>query len=225
MRGKTMNHAPSILRASIAVVFRIFRWARSASFRLLFFSCLRPTPVRRRKRDTCKAQIPTKAMAKTAGGLKGLIQSTGRAVYAAGVMARDYGTVAARWGYHYGGGLAFALATTSMVVLMPLMFESSREIQVRYPKLFILCYVSGLRLTRAESCITQACSHCGSVWHIIWNFGTDISDCSFIINCFTDVRERENAGERLEKPGVLRSPASRIGIQRIRTAHAVRGSG
>ena len=70
-------------------------------------------------------------MAKTSGGLKGLIQSTGKAVFAAGVLARDYGTVAARWSYQYGGGLAFVVATTSMIVLMPLMFESSREVQVR----------------------------------------------------------------------------------------------
>ena len=70
-------------------------------------------------------------MAKSTGGLKGLFQSTGKAVYAAGVLARDYGTVAARWSYQYVGGLAFALATTSMIVLMPLMFESSREVQVR----------------------------------------------------------------------------------------------
>jgi len=70
------------------------------------------------------------AKKKTAGGLKGLIQSTGTAVYAAGVLARDYGTVAARFSYQYGGSLAFAVATTSMIVLMPLMFESSREVQV-----------------------------------------------------------------------------------------------
>ena len=71
-------------------------------------------------------------MAKSSGGgLKGLLQSTGKAVYAAGLLARDYGTVAARWSYRYGGGLAFVMATTSMIVLMPLMFESSREVQVR----------------------------------------------------------------------------------------------
>ena len=70
-------------------------------------------------------------MAKSAGGLKGLIQSTGKAVYSASVLARDYGTVAARWSYRFGGGLAFVLATTSMIVLMPLMFESSREVTVR----------------------------------------------------------------------------------------------
>ena len=69
-------------------------------------------------------------MAKSSG-LKGLLQSTGKAVYAAGLLARDYGTVAARWSYRYGGGLAFVMATTSMIVLMPLMFESSREVQVR----------------------------------------------------------------------------------------------
>lgn len=68
-------------------------------------------------------------MAKS-GGLKGLIQATGTSVYSAGILVRDYGTIAARWGYRVGGGLAFVLATTSMIVLMPLMFESAREVQV-----------------------------------------------------------------------------------------------
>lgn len=69
-------------------------------------------------------------MAKSVGGLKGFIQRTGKTVYGASLIARDYGTTAARWGYQYGGFLAFTLATTSMIVLMPLLFESSREVQV-----------------------------------------------------------------------------------------------
>jgi hypothetical protein len=70
-------------------------------------------------------------MAKSAGGLKGLIQMTGKSVYGASLVVRDYGTVVARWGYKYGGFAAFTVATTSMIVLMPLVFESIREVQVR----------------------------------------------------------------------------------------------
>jgi hypothetical protein len=69
-------------------------------------------------------------MAKSAGGLKGLIQMTGKTVYGASLVMRDYGTVVARWGYKYGGFAAFTVATTSMIVLMPLVFESIREVQV-----------------------------------------------------------------------------------------------
>jgi hypothetical protein len=70
-------------------------------------------------------------MAKASGGLKGLIQRTGKVFYAAGLIARDYGTIAARLTYRYGGSIAFAVATTSMIVLLPLVLESTREGQVR----------------------------------------------------------------------------------------------
>lgn len=70
-------------------------------------------------------------MAKSSGGLKGLIQRTGKTFYAASLIARDYGTIAVRFGYRYGGNVAFFVATTSMIVLMPLLFESTREVQVR----------------------------------------------------------------------------------------------
>jgi hypothetical protein len=62
------------------------------------------------------------------GGLKGLIQRTGKFFYAGGLYARD----AAKVGYKLGGSVAFAVATTSMVVLMPLLFEIAREGQVRH---------------------------------------------------------------------------------------------
>lgn len=70
-------------------------------------------------------------MAKYVGGLKGFIQRTGKAFYAAGIIVRDYGTIAARLSYRFGGNIAFAAATTSMIVLLPLMFETTREVQVR----------------------------------------------------------------------------------------------
>jgi hypothetical protein len=69
-------------------------------------------------------------MAKQSGGLKGLIQKTGKTIFSVGVIVRDYGTIAARWSYKIGGNVAFVMATTSMIVLMPLIFESTREVQV-----------------------------------------------------------------------------------------------
>lgn len=44
--------------------------------------------------------------------------------------AKEKGYALAKYGYTVGGGIAFALATTSMVVLMPLLFEIAREGQV-----------------------------------------------------------------------------------------------
>lgn len=69
-------------------------------------------------------------MSNPSGGLKGIIQRTGQTIFSAGLIIRDYGTVAARWGYKIGGNVAFVMATTSMIVLMPLIFESTREVQV-----------------------------------------------------------------------------------------------
>jgi hypothetical protein len=69
-------------------------------------------------------------MSNPSRGLKGLIQTTGKTIFSVGVIARDYGTLAARWGYRIGGNIAFVMATTSMIVLMPLIFESTREVQV-----------------------------------------------------------------------------------------------
>jgi hypothetical protein len=60
-----------------------------------------------------------------------MIQQTGRLFYAGGMYARDTGMVWLKHGYIYGGHISFFLATTSMIVLMPLMFEIAREGQVR----------------------------------------------------------------------------------------------
>lgn len=62
-----------------------------------------------------------------AGGIKGFLQKTGQV----GIWAFEQGSSAAQWTYRYGGQAAFILATTSMVVLMPLLFEITREAQVR----------------------------------------------------------------------------------------------
>jgi hypothetical protein len=66
----------------------------------------------------------------TTGGLKGLLQRTGKSFYSGGLFARDSVVVAVKTGYRMGGKLAFAIATTSMIVLMPLLFEIAREGQV-----------------------------------------------------------------------------------------------
>lgn len=62
----------------------------------------------------------------TAGGIKGFLQKTGKA----GIWAMETGTSLFKWTYKFGGQAAFVLATTSMVVLMPLLFEITREGQV-----------------------------------------------------------------------------------------------
>jgi hypothetical protein len=64
---------------------------------------------------------------KPAGGIKGFLQRTGKL----GLWVRDTGSSAVKWTYRVGGKTAFMLATTSMVVLMPLLFEITREAQVR----------------------------------------------------------------------------------------------
>lgn len=47
-----------------------------------------------------------------------------------GLWVRDTGSSLFKWTYRVGGKAAFVLATTSMVVLMPLLFEITREAQV-----------------------------------------------------------------------------------------------
>lgn len=73
--------------------------------------------------------MPDSAIKKV-GGLKGLIGRTKSFLYSGGLYAIDTGNKIMKWSYHYGGGLIFALATTSMVVFMPLLFEIAREGQV-----------------------------------------------------------------------------------------------
>ena len=68
---------------------------------------------------------------KRSGGLKGFLRETGALLYAGSKLVRERGFDALKVGYAYGGQLAFSLATVSMVVLMPLLFEIAREGQVR----------------------------------------------------------------------------------------------
>ena len=70
------------------------------------------------------------ASSSSGGGLKGFLKRTGKWFYSSSLFVRDTSTTLARFTYSYGGKLAFAAATTSMVVLMPLMFEIAREGQV-----------------------------------------------------------------------------------------------
>ncbi|GAX24253.1 hypothetical protein FisN_4Hh046 [Fistulifera solaris] len=64
--------------------------------------------------------------AKKSGGLKGILQRTGKFFYSGGLYAYQFAKV----GYVYGGKVAFSVATTSMIVLMPLLFEIAREGQM-----------------------------------------------------------------------------------------------
>ena len=68
---------------------------------------------------------------KRSGGLKGFLRETGAMLYAGSLFVRQRGFDAIKLGYAYGGQMAFSLATVSMVVLMPLLFEIAREGQVR----------------------------------------------------------------------------------------------
>jgi len=65
------------------------------------------------------------------GGVKGLIQKATDFAVSTGTMLKEHSMVYAKKVYLYGGSLTFAIATTSMVVLMPLLFEIAREGQVR----------------------------------------------------------------------------------------------
>merc|ERR1711982_20041 len=59
------------------------------------------------------------------GGLKGFFQRAGSSFYTGGLAAKEYGY----WLGLKGVRLAFIVATTSIVVFMPLIFELQREIQ------------------------------------------------------------------------------------------------
>lgn len=60
-------------------------------------------------------------------GLKGFFLRAGKSFYDGGLFAKETSTWMAKW----AGKIGFVIATTSMVVLMPLLFEIGRESQVR----------------------------------------------------------------------------------------------
>lgn len=61
------------------------------------------------------------------GGIKGFLTRAGKSFYAGGLFAKEKAWTVAQ----YGGRFCFVVATTSIVVLMPLIFEIMREGQVR----------------------------------------------------------------------------------------------
>jgi hypothetical protein len=68
---------------------------------------------------------------KEVGGIKGAVGRGASWCVETAYVVRERGMVILKWGIKVGGTLSFALATTSMIVLMPLLFEIAREGQVR----------------------------------------------------------------------------------------------
>jgi hypothetical protein len=61
-------------------------------------------------------------------GLKGFFTRASKSFYEGGLFAKDSSMWLAKW----AGKIGFVVATTSMVVLMPLLFEIAREGQVSH---------------------------------------------------------------------------------------------
>ena len=61
------------------------------------------------------------------GGIKGFLSRAGKSFYAGGLYVKEKSWMAAKM----AGNVGFVVATTSIVVLMPLIFEIMREGQVR----------------------------------------------------------------------------------------------
>lgn len=68
------------------------------------------------------------------GGIKGFLTRAGASFYAGGLFMKEKGWVWAK----KAGNVGFMVATTSIVVLMPLIFEIMREGQVRVMQ--YICY-------------------------------------------------------------------------------------
>ena len=85
---------------------------------------------KRNKNANKNANTNTTTMAKKtkkeAGGLKGFLTKAGSSFYKGGMVAKDWGW----WAAQKSGRIGFIVATTSIVVLMPLVFEISRETTV-----------------------------------------------------------------------------------------------
>lgn len=63
---------------------------------------------------------------KPVGGIKGFFIKAGNSFYAGGILAKDWSW----WLAQKGGRIGLILASTSMVILMPLIFEINREVVV-----------------------------------------------------------------------------------------------
>ena len=68
------------------------------------------------------------------GGIKGFLMRASSSFYAGGIFMKDKGWIVAK----KAGNLGFMVATTSIVVLMPLIFEIMREGQVCLCVVFII---------------------------------------------------------------------------------------
>jgi hypothetical protein len=64
---------------------------------------------------------------KPVGGIKGFLMKAGQSFMTGGLVARDWSW----WLAQKGGRIGLVLASTSMVILMPLIFEINREVTVR----------------------------------------------------------------------------------------------
>ena len=83
------------------------------------------------------------------GGIKGFLMRASSSFYAGGVFMKDKGWIVAK----KAGNLGFMVATTSIVVLMPLIFEIMREGQVYLCVVFvILSYASSICVYIIASC-------------------------------------------------------------------------
>jgi hypothetical protein len=65
-------------------------------------------------------------MSRQEGGIKGFLTRAGASFYAGGMFVKEKGWMVAKM----AGNVGFVVATTSIVVLMPLIFEIMREGQV-----------------------------------------------------------------------------------------------
>lgn len=92
------------------------------------------------KRKKAKIRM-AKSTLKEVGGIKGAVQRSGTWLLDTAAQAKVIGFEYLKWGVKVGGSVSFALATTSMIVLMPLLFEISREGQVRTNFEFRFCCV------------------------------------------------------------------------------------
>ena len=67
-----------------------------------------------------------KSDAAPVGGMKGFFLKAGKSFYAGATVGREWSW----WLIQKGGTVGLFLASTSMVILMPLIFEINREVQV-----------------------------------------------------------------------------------------------
>ena len=73
-------------------------------------------------------------------GLKGFFIKAGKSFRDGGLFAKDSGLLMAKW----AGKIGFVVATTAMVVFMPLLFEIGRESQVRKRRRLVSDFVTVL---------------------------------------------------------------------------------